>query len=122
MDGLSKMHETQEQEEVVKLYGDKTLEVMRRSNSLQQIQNETDEGLMEEIEEIRDTTFIIERPQYEATLIEVINALEILANLDLDITPAQHMQSVLRIILAICIDFHTKIQIIHDSMMAMAKM
>merc|ERR1711874_230167 len=56
-----------------------------------------------------------------ATLIEEINALETLANMDLDITPAKQMESALRVILAICIDFHTKIQKIHDTMMSMAK-
>merc|ERR1711874_612903 len=81
----------------------------------------TGENLEKEVEEIRDITFVINRPQYESALIEVIKALETLANMDLGITPVKQMENIVKVILAICIDCHTKIQNLHDTMIVMAR-
>merc|ERR1711874_599668 len=95
--------------------------MIKRSNEIQSLQEAADRDLEREIEEIRDSTFVMERPQYESASVEVIKALETLANMDLSITPAKQMESILRIILVICIDYHIKVQSIQDTMISMAK-
>ena len=121
MDNISILDETVKQEDIVMLYSNKAADMIERGKSIQPLQDVADDGLVKEIEEIRDSTFIIERPQYESALVEVIKALETLVNMDLSITPTKQMESILRVILAICIDYHTKIQSLHDTMITMAR-
>jgi len=47
--------------------------------------------------------------------------LETLAKMDLGNTPVKQMESIVKLILAICTDCHTKIQSLHDTMAAMAR-
>ena len=104
------------------MYNDKTVEMIKRGNEIQPSQNAEDGGIEREIEEIKDSTLVIEKPQYKIAQTEVIKALETLANMDLSITPAKQMESILRVILAICIDYHIEVQNSQGSMISMAKL
>ena len=121
IDNVTILEESVKQDDIIKMYSNKTADMIKRSNEIQPLQEAVDEDLEREIEEIRDSTFVIEKPQHESALVEVIKALETLANMDLSITPAKKMESILRIILAICIDYHIKVQSIQDTMISMAK-
>ena len=121
IDNVTILEESMKQDDIIKMYSNKTADMIKRSNEIQPLQEAVDEDLEREIKEIRDSTFVIEKPQYESALVEVIKALETLANMDLSITPAKKMESILRIILAICIDYHIKVQSIQDTMISMAK-
>ena len=109
IDNVTILEESVKQDDIIKMYSEKTADMIKRSNEIQPSQEAAVVDLEREIEEIRDSTFVIERPQYESALVEVIKALETLANMDLSITPAKQMESILRIILAICIDYHIKV-------------
>ena len=123
IDNVSVLEESNKQEDIVKIYDVKTAAIARRNEEIRPSQeSDTEvEGLKKEIEEIRNVTFVMEEPQYGSALLEVIKALETLAEMDLSMTPAKQMENILRIILAICIDYNIQVQSIQETMVSMAR-
>ena len=70
MDNISILNETVKQEDILMLYNNKATDMIERGNSIQPLQDVEGDDLVKEIEEIRDSTFIIERPQHESALVE----------------------------------------------------
>ena len=121
IDNVTILEESVNQDDITKMFNSKTAEIIKRSNEIQPSQEVADDDLKKEMEEIRDSTFVMERPQYESAMGEVIKTLETLANMNLNLIPGKQMENILRIILAICIDYHIKNQSIQVTMMSMAK-
>jgi len=113
---MSTLEETFDQKDILEKYNNKAINLIEKGKNIQPHFEMKRENLEKEVEEIRDITFIIDRPQYELALVEVIKALERLANMDLGNTPAKQMENIVKVILAICTDCHTKIQNLHDTM------
>ena len=69
----------------------------------------------------KNITFLVDRPKYESALAEVINALELLSQIDISCIPVKNMKNIVKLLLAICTDCNKKVQNLHDTMAIMAK-
>ena len=123
IDNVSVLEEPYKQENLIKIYDVKTAVIAKRNEEIRPLQEEDTEveGLKREIEKIRNVTFVMEEPQYSSALLEVIKALETLAGMDLSMTPAKQMEDIIRIILAICIDYNIQVQSMQETMVSMAR-
>ena len=68
----------------------------------------------------RRVTFIVDQPRYSSALEEVINSLETLLKMKIDTAPRRNIENIIKIILAICIEFNVQMQNAQESMRTMA--
>ena len=77
--------------------------------------------IIEDKDQSADKTFVIEDPRYGHNLKAVTDALESLLSIKLCLTNINQMENLVKIILALCIDFSIKSQNIQENMLAMGE-
>ena len=68
----------------------------------------------------RKVTFIVDQPEYSSALGEVIKSLETLLRIRIDTAPRRNIENIIKIILAICIEFNIQMQNAQETIKTMA--
>ena len=68
----------------------------------------------------RGVTFIVDQPEYSSALKEVIKSLETLLKIKIDTAPRRNIENIIKIILAICIEFNEQMQNAQETITTMA--
>ena len=76
---------------------------------------ETCIGVSDEYNEIKNITFIKDKLKYDDALSEIIKALGIMALVDLKSLPAENLENIIRLLIAVCNDCNSKIRYSHDT-------
>ena len=119
LDKASRIGGPQRQVEMIKIYNKKTAEVARKNEELRQ----KNEGEVDSLEkEIKRVTFVVEEPAYTTAIQEVVKALETLVGMNLYTAPMRNIENIIKIILSICMDYSTQVQIVQETMESMAKL
>ena len=121
LETMSNLDDILEQKGILERYKRKAIGLIERGKKIMTPMGMKQENLETEMDEIKNITFIVNRPQYDSALAEVIRALEILSQMDLGDIPLKNMENIVKLILAICTDCNTKVQSLHDTIAAMAE-
>ena len=91
IDNVTILEESVDQFELSKMFKSKTADLIKRSNEILPSDDVEHEDLKKDMEDIRDSTFVMERPQYESAMGEVIKTLETLTEMNLNLVPGKQM-------------------------------
>ena len=121
LDKASRIGGPQRQVEMIKIFNKKTAEVARKNEELRQKKGGEADSLDKE-REVKRVTFVVEEPAYTTAIQEVVKALETLVGMNLYTAPMRNIENIMKIILSICMDYSTQVQIVQETMDSMAKL
>ena len=121
LDKASRIGGPQRQVEMIKIFNRKTAEIAKKNEEMRQKKGGEADNLDKE-GEVKRVTFVVEEPAYTTAIKEVVKALETLVGMNLYTAPLRNVENIIKIILSICMDYSTQVQIIQETMESMAKL
>merc|ERR1711874_891101 len=82
--------------------------VMKRARKIELPENYTETSA--EIKELRNLTFTKYKNDYDKALDEIVKALELVSKVDLKELPVENLESIIRLLIAVCSECNTKIK------------
>ena len=127
--GIIELNTTLDQSNEIIEMGNSNMDVIKEIRRRKAVKNKDGEqevvDLENEEEDIvrkKKVTFLIEYKKCTSAIEEVIKALEFIATIDIDTTPRKNLDSVIKILVSICVDLNDQMQTAQITMGAMSEL